>query len=809
MRSLQIRKALPALAAVAALLMWITPHAASAEPPDGITIDVEVGYNGYVALASVNPVIVDLDNSSESTNLSGEIALSYNGIEYVSQLELPAPSRKRLYLYFPCDSWPPVLQLIVRTRAYSETFDLSRLYRPMEAGDVSAVVLTRQSGSLGVLNQVTVATLERDLYRDRTAVVDSGKVYVAYFDIDEIDLNPKFFSRAQTIIVGDIDYEQVESELAETLKAAAAGGSSVVFSLGLNGAGLAASPLAELCPLIVNNTMQTTDLGAFGTNYGIDASAAPATLAVGGLRRGAVGEAWAGQTPVVASMNYGGGKVTALAFDYAAAPFKQNPALAQLLVDNTLQISHSAGVRDSFLHPNAVSQVLKGLTEAKPISPAFVLLFLLLYIVLVGPANFLVLRRMKRRTLVWATIPVIIIAFAWFGLNTGYLTRGSDNVVAAFQELHVYPRSDYAPYQNLMLVFTAVRTNYTLEIPDRSAFVYADVPQVLDAWQFSSRQTNQFRGISGGKVDNSASPTVTSTQGQWTSKEYLYHGNMALATQVSADLTATHGEKTLYDIKGSFSIDLPFDLKSCYLFAPYYSQHIGDLAGQGTYQLPLAQGGGQPWTGRGNYLVENVSAFTSYQKEAATTSLLYRDEILLVGFTDSIEALADFKRPHKQHQLTMVVVHLPYTPVLPRGGVPQIARSRLVGGQAFERYNPQYSALPGQHRDSQVFMIERDGYFDVSYQLVGGNGSRNNLLIYLEGQELQDNQLIKDFYPYLTILVERDGIWYERELNRGEASLFLDISGAIQPDGYVVVRYKAKEDLVLKLPEADYSSTSR
>jgi len=84
---------------IAAVLSAVLVQPAHAKPPEGVTIDAEVGYNGYVALASVNPVIVNLENSSANTNLSGEIALSHNGVEYVSKLELPAPSKKRLFLY--------------------------------------------------------------------------------------------------------------------------------------------------------------------------------------------------------------------------------------------------------------------------------------------------------------------------------------------------------------------------------------------------------------------------------------------------------------------------------------------------------------------------------------------------------------------------------------------------------------------------------------------------------------------------------------------------------------------------------------
>ena len=182
-------------------LAWIGgTNLAGAKPPEGIQIQVEVGYNGYVALSRINPVIVELENNSASTNLSGDLILEYNGIEYTTPLNLPTPSKKRLYLYFPCDAWPPYLQLRIRTKEYSEQIDLSegKFFKVLEKGDSSVVVLTKQTGSLGVLNGMPIVSLQRDLYTNPNAVVTSGKVLVSYYDLDEVDVNPKFFSRADT-----------------------------------------------------------------------------------------------------------------------------------------------------------------------------------------------------------------------------------------------------------------------------------------------------------------------------------------------------------------------------------------------------------------------------------------------------------------------------------------------------------------------------------------------------------------------------------------------------------------------------------
>jgi hypothetical protein len=48
-----------------------------------------------VQLGRVNPIVINLENASQATNLSGDLVLRYNETEYVTRLELPTPSKKR------------------------------------------------------------------------------------------------------------------------------------------------------------------------------------------------------------------------------------------------------------------------------------------------------------------------------------------------------------------------------------------------------------------------------------------------------------------------------------------------------------------------------------------------------------------------------------------------------------------------------------------------------------------------------------------------------------------------------------------
>ncbi|GEM_PF-3577058 len=786
-----------AIAAVLLLALWCQP--AWSRPPEGITIDVELGYNGWIQPGRVNPVTVDLENQSADLNLSGDLVLEHDGVEYVTRLELPTPSRKRFHLYFPCGAYVPVLVLRVRTKAYTEEFQLDAYRRMLQPADANILVLTRQSGSLGALNRLPGVRMHRDLYNTRAPDLGTSQTHVAYLDIADVDANPKFFARADTIVLGDVDYQQVTPELAEALKARVAGGACLIFSLGLNGAAVAASPLAGLCPLNATGTVQTTDLGSFGARYGISAESAPATLAVGTLDGGAEVANWAGEYPVVVRKLRGSGRVTALAFDFTAQPFRQDAALAPIFIDSALKVEDSVHVTDWFVHPHSVSNVLLGLSEATPMTPSFVLLFLLAYIVLIGPLNFIILGRLKRRTLVWTTIPLLIVGFSYLGLSTGYFYRGGDSVAAYFQELHVYPDADYTPYQTTMLLFTAERMRVELEVPDESAFMYPDVPVIYDQYGFG-RGGGRMQGLGSGRIDNTGQPLLTTTQGKWQPKDYFYRGYYGLPATARASLTATY-RTAQPEIEGSFSLDLPFDLYDSRVYWPGGgSQRLGNLAGVGTYNLYGGQSNVGGEMSADNYLVNSREELRAALAQSVQAGHRYRDEVLLVGFTEQVEVLAEFSRPHVEHDLTMVVVHLPFAAVIAGDGQPQVVRSRLVGGAGFAAFDRERFVRAGAA--GQPYLIQADGFIDVSYTVAGRIDGNSRLKLSLLGQDGQ-NQPLGDFSSLLRVEAWDGQHWRGVRVPVGESALELPLGSMLAADSSVVVRIHAVGEIVLGTPLGD------
>ena len=788
-----------------------TTQMARAAAPEGINIQFEVGYDGVVQKCRINPVSVVIDNQSDGVNLSGDLVLNHEGTEYTTRLEVPSPSRKRLFLYFPCSDVTPSLQLTIRTSAYTESMDLSRDFKAIDAGASSIIVLTSQAGSLQAANQVESVRLTRNEWLNPIAELSSSKSSISYFDIDEVDRNAKFFARADAIILADIDYLQLDEQLGSAMMQSVSRGANLIFSMGSNGNKIAASPISSLCPIDYDRVVQVQDLGEFGNQFGIETGTGSATLAVGNLKEDAEVVSYAGAYPAIVKQNWGAGTVQALAFSFTDRPFRQHPALGDLFSSLTMDIEQSVDVSNWFIHPQDIFNVMENLEEAKPMEPGFVALFIILYVVLVGPVNFLFLSRIKKRTLVWLTIPILIIGFSWFGLETGRITRGADNIVASFQELHIYPGTPYVPYQDATYVFTAEPVRYDLEVQDSSSFLYTTVPTYRRGDNFG--MSNIGRGgvnpFITESLDNSLNPRIRISQGKWQPKEYYFRGYREIPVMAkSAITTPPPGSSGKIEPTGTFELDLPFSLTECSLFGMgNYTREAGNIDGKGVYNIEDLKIASST-LGVDNYLADYTRVLRENQASASGKGLLYRDELLLVGFTEDVERLAEFDRRHIQHSMAMVVVHLPMDVKRTTTGKFHLSRkTKLTGGLNFKLYN-QHSRYMGQMYsfDASIeypkYEIAKDGYLDMELEFDGQPSRKDYIDLSARLFEIDNSEVrYSDAKPFLLLEgLSATGRWVNIPFQAGTDNVKLPL-GLLQDDNSMHIRYRAIQDAIVELPE--------
>ena len=90
---------------------------------------------------------------------------------------------------------------------------------------------------------------------------------------------------------------------------------------------------------------------------------------------------------------------------------------------------------------------------------------LIAYIALIGPINYLVLRRLDRREWAWVTMPVLIVVFAVGAYGFGAALRGSDVLVNEVALVRGSPGATDGTAQVYVGVFSPSRGSYQVSVP--------------------------------------------------------------------------------------------------------------------------------------------------------------------------------------------------------------------------------------------------------------------------------------------------------------------------------------------------------
>ena len=214
----------------------------------------------------------------------------------------------------------------------------------------------------------------------------------------------------------------------------------------------------------------SADLAGVNTlaGWSISLAATETVLARGTLAEDAmVLAADSAGTPLVVRRDFGYGLVDYITFDPTTPPFAGWDGLDglwfSLVTSRDVRPGWSYGFLNLTQGYNAV-EILPGVT-ALPEALAMIG-FLLLYVVLIGPVNYLLLSRIGRREFAWFSIPVLIVVFTIIAWVTGFNLRGSEVVLSRLSVVESWPESDTSHVRQLIGLLSPRRANYEMSFPD-------------------------------------------------------------------------------------------------------------------------------------------------------------------------------------------------------------------------------------------------------------------------------------------------------------------------------------------------------
>lgn len=180
-----------------------------------------------------------------------------------------------------------------------------------------------------------------------------------------------------------------------------------------------------------------------------------------------------GGLPLVTELKKGSGRVAVLAFDPSLEPisgwrpgaglFFRNLLLRELAPD---RINNWTMQQQPWLWTNLLNTIANLPITDLP-SIRWFMGLTIAYILLLGPINFIVLRRLRKAHLAWLTIPALVLVFA---STTWFIARrnGHDMLTTAISVVQYQPGSNLAEVRSLVGVYTPAETKTKLHVDGES-----------------------------------------------------------------------------------------------------------------------------------------------------------------------------------------------------------------------------------------------------------------------------------------------------------------------------------------------------
>jgi hypothetical protein len=446
------------VAAVAAILLALPGAVGAASPsptpaaPIGMTIEARALLQGHARTGSWMAVRVDIANDGPA--FAGELRLvggTQGRTRFAVPVDLPTTSRKAYTLHVQAPAFGSSLEVAL---VAAETVVARRpvAFALHDGGQLVVGVVAERPGPL-------VAALGR--LRDPSGPLPAV-VPLAPADLPD---RPEAWAALDRLVWQDVDAGQLAPEQQAALRTWLAGGGRLAIVGGSGGLGLLAGFADELLPFRPTATVDAEPAVLRGLLGGtIPRGAEPLPALAGTLAAGSRALATSGDRAIAADLPFGSGAITLAGID-PATPWLAESTAADVLWA-TLVPARGAPRAPLLVGDDGPVVSLLATMPSLALPPIEGLLLLLLgYILLVGPVNYLVLRRLDRREWAWVTIPLLIVGFTGLAFGIGATLRGTDVIVNQLALVRAAPGTDAAQAQVYLGVFSPTRGSYDVGIP--------------------------------------------------------------------------------------------------------------------------------------------------------------------------------------------------------------------------------------------------------------------------------------------------------------------------------------------------------
>lgn len=441
-----LRRALAGLFAAAIMLGPLSLTAAAA---DDLGLTARVLLQGHTRVGSWMAIEVQFTNDGPAVRGELRIAGGSQGrTRFSMPVDLPTDSRKTYVLH----AQPPAFGRSVKVELVSGSTTVASAdvaYLVHDSGQlIVGVVAERPQGIVGELD------LDPSQNGAAPAIVTLG--------LNDLPERLEGWATLDRLIWQDVDSDGLTDAQIAALRGWVAGGGRLIIAGGTAGIGTLSAFPDDLLPYRPTATVDIAPASISSLVGPIPEGATDLPAYAGELGAGRA-LATSGDRVVAGELKYGSGVVTVLGFDPTAAWLAEGKDVESMwrrFLPNRTGGGPVISADDSQI-VNAVSQLAS--LALPPIGGLLAILGG--YILLIGPLNYLILRRLDRRELAWVTMPILIVVFAVASYGFGTALRGSDLIVNEVAIVRGAPGATEGTAQVYVGIYSPSRSTYQVQVP--------------------------------------------------------------------------------------------------------------------------------------------------------------------------------------------------------------------------------------------------------------------------------------------------------------------------------------------------------
>lgn len=551
--------------------------AQSTAPDNPIKVDMKVGFDKFYKLGYSAPFYFEVENKYKDINgeIQVEVPNDFNTITvYAVNVSLPNNSTKKFVMNIPMNRFLTKLKVNI-TDGKETVFTRDFRIDPGSNMETYAIgILSDDFDSVKYINKITLPNFRN--FSTKAVKIDE----------QTFPQSAEALKAFNVIVINNFDTSKLSSEQYEALKGWVLNSGTLVLGTGPSHN----KTLAVFRDDFLNGEVGDVEMLQTKSLYemagGKNAAGADSMniIALDIDIKGSITIVEEGGIPLVQRLEKGRGAVGVAAFDFGLEPLSTwvgNSSFADSLIGKVMPTTYLTDMyQKGMMYENyyAIDNALRNIPELPLPKTSYLIFIYALYILIAAPINYIILKKLDKRELMWLTVPALSVVFSIVIYISGFGTRLTEPITNVISLVEIDNSGTISP-KVYAGVFTPNKSNVRIEAGDDLNLR----PIMLDRGYYGPGpmpDENTSKRIDSKVILSPKTVLEFYKTGVWSMKTVALESKDTMTGKIESSLNYAKAAFT-----GTIKNASGFDLDECYIITPNQYANIGPVKNGETKQV--------------------------------------------------------------------------------------------------------------------------------------------------------------------------------------------------------------------------------